>query len=71
MSEPLPTYAAGEWAWLSDSGQACQIVDRQGLWGASSYRVWLPSQDAVVRVPGERLAPLAVASQEKGREAHA
>ena len=58
MSEALPTYAAGEWAWLSDSGQACQIVDRQGLWGASSYRVWLPSQDAVVRVSGERLASL-------------
>ena len=58
MSEPSPTYAAGEWAWLSDPGQACQIVDLQGLWGASSYRVWLPSQDAVVRVSGERLVPL-------------
>jgi len=58
VNEDARVYAAGEWAWLSDSGQACQIVDRQGLWGASSYRVWLPSQGAVVRVPGERLAPL-------------
>jgi len=42
VNEDARVYAAGEWAWLSDSGQACQIVDRQGLWGASSYRVWLP-----------------------------
>lgn len=55
---PASSFAVGDWAWLVDSSQICQVVEQQQLWGAWSYRVWLPSQDAVIRVSGDRLARL-------------
>ena len=45
-------FQAGAWVWLQDPGVVCQVVEGQALWGASSYRVWLPAQDAVIRVDG-------------------
>ena len=53
------TWAIGAWLWHSDSQALCQIVDVQPLWGQTSYRVWLPNPDTVVRVPAHRLEPLA------------
>src|SRR5215475_9329175 len=53
------TWAIGDWLWHSDSQTPCQIVDIQPLWGQTSYRVWLPNPDTVVRVPAHRLEPLA------------
>jgi superfamily II DNA or RNA helicase len=53
------TWAIGHWVWNSNSQELCQIVDVQHLWGQSTYRVWLPNSDAVIRVPANRLEPLA------------
>ncbi len=53
------TWAIGDWLWHSDSQALCQIVDVQPLWGQTSYRVWLPNPDTVVRVSAHRLEPLA------------
>lgn len=53
------TWAIGDWLWHSDRQELCQIVDVQPLWGQTSYRVWLPNSDAVIRVPANRLAHLA------------
>src|SRR5215470_3484448 len=52
------TWAIGDWLWHSDYQALCQIVDVQSLWGQTSYRVWLPNPDTVVRVPAHRLEPL-------------
>ncbi len=52
---------SGEWAWAVDHRQVCQILEKQTLWGSIAYRVWLPAQDVVVRVPGDRLKPVAAA----------
>ena len=52
-------WAIGDWVWHSDSQALCQVVDAQHLWGQSTYRVWLPNSDTVVRAPTHRLEPLA------------
>jgi superfamily II DNA or RNA helicase len=33
-------------------------VDREEIWGETSYRVWLPGKDAVVRARSDELGPL-------------
>jgi superfamily II DNA or RNA helicase len=48
-------YQPGEWAWSLEHRQACRIVEGQGLWGEVLYRVWVPSDDAVVRVRADQL----------------
>lgn len=48
----------GDWAWLVDRSQPCKVVDKQRLWGTTVIHVWLPTQDAVMRVPAERLRSL-------------
>ena len=36
----------------------CKVIEEQTLWGQPICRVWLPNQDAVVRVPRSDLQPL-------------
>lgn len=49
----------GEWAWSEEHRQVCRVVDVQSLWGEILYRVWLPAEDTVLRVPADRLRPAA------------
>ena len=37
---------------------ACKLLDEQTLWGQTVCRVWLPTQDIVVRLPRSALQPL-------------
>ncbi len=36
----------------------CKVIEEQILWGRAVCRVWLPSSDAVVKVPRESLKPI-------------
>jgi superfamily II DNA or RNA helicase len=45
----------GAWVYSTDHGQLCRVIERETLWGETTCRVWLPSQDAVVRVRAEQL----------------
>ena len=47
-----------DWTWSKEHQQICRVVDAQTLWGETTYKVWLPTQDAVVRVRAEQLQPL-------------
>lgn len=47
------------WKYSTIHNSACKIIDEQTLWGQTLCRVWLPNQDAVVRVPQSDLQPLA------------
>ena len=38
------------WKYSTIHKSVCKVVDEQTLWGQTVYRVWLPNQDAVVRV---------------------
>jgi hypothetical protein len=48
----------GDWAWNAEYETICRIIDVQTAWGHRLYWVWLPTQDAVVCVPTDRLEPL-------------
>ena len=45
----------GAWVYSNDHGQLCRVVESERLWGETTCRVWLPSQDVVVRVRAEQL----------------
>ena len=48
-------------AWLFSTSHncACKLLDEQTLWGQTVCRVWLPTQDIVVRLHRSALQPLA------------
>jgi hypothetical protein len=48
----------GDWAWNAEHEAGCRVIDVQSVWDHTLYRVWLPIEDAVVRVGADRLKPL-------------
>lgn len=46
------------WQYSTVHNSACKVIEEQTLWGQTVCRVWLPNQDAVVRVPRSVLRPL-------------
>lgn len=46
------------WRYSTVHNSACKVIEEQTLWGQMVCRVWLPNQDAVVRVPRSALRPL-------------
>ena len=61
------------WQYSTVHKSACKVLEEQTLWGQTVCRVWLPNQDAVVRVPSSALRPLSADLQpeiEAGRIAY-
>lgn len=61
------------WQYSIVHNSACKVIEEQTLWGQTVCRVWLPNQDAVVRVPRSTLRPLSADLQpeiEAGRIAY-
>ena len=61
------------WQFSTVHNSACKVIEEQTLWGQTVCRVWLPNQDAVVRVPRSALRPLSADLQpeiEAGRIAY-
>ena len=54
-----PSFVSGHWAWSLEHQQVCRVVEKQDLWGDTSYRVWLPAEDAIVRVRSSQLGQTA------------
>ncbi|MGI6656128.1 MAG: DEAD/DEAH box helicase [Desulfobulbus sp.] len=46
------------WQYSTVHNSACKVIEEQTLWGQTVCRVWLPNQDAVVRVLRSALRPL-------------
>ena len=46
------------WQYSTIHNSPCKVVDEYTLWGQTMCRVWLPNQDAVVRLPCSALQPL-------------
>ena len=46
------------WQFSTTHNSVCKVLEEQTLWGQTVCRVWLPNQDAVVRVPYATLLPL-------------
>ena len=49
------------WYYATEYREPCRVVESQAIWGQEFSRVWLPVQDAVVRVRSDTLLPLAEA----------
>jgi len=47
--------AVGDWAWSIEHQELCRILDIQELWDGTSYRVWLPTKEQVVRLRADQL----------------
>ena len=45
------------WQYSTVHNSACKVIEEQTLWGQTVCRVWLPNQDAVLRVPRSNLRP--------------
>jgi superfamily II DNA or RNA helicase len=61
------------WQYCTVHNSACKVIEEQTLWGQTVCRVWLPNQEAVVRVPRSALRPLSADLQpeiEAGRIAY-
>ena len=52
-------WVVGDWCWNTRHASPCRVVERQDVWGETSYRVWLPTKEAVVRARASDLAQLA------------
>ena len=46
------------WQFSTVHNGVCRVIEEQTLWGQTVCRVWLPRQDAVVRMPRSALRPL-------------
>lgn len=46
------------WQYSTIHKATCKVIDEQTLWGQTVCRVWLPNQDAVVKVPKTALRSL-------------
>ncbi len=52
------SWQIGEWAWSIAHDEPCRVIEVENLWDAAAVRVWLPTRDAVVRVPESGLRAL-------------
>lgn len=48
-------FKAGEWAWSTEHDEPCRVIDSSELWGRTTFLVWLPRRDAMVRLSEEAL----------------
>jgi hypothetical protein len=56
----------GDWAWNIEHGRICLILETQSLWDDRAYRVWVPDNDLVTRVPADQLGPIDQAPEATG-----
>jgi len=47
-----------EWQYSTIHNCICKVIEEQTLWGQTVCRVWFPSSDAVVKIPGSALKPI-------------
>lgn len=73
MKSPEIEGISTDWQFSTAHNSACKVIEEETLWGQAVCRVWLPNQDAVVRVPRSALRPLSADLQpeiEAGRIAY-
>ncbi len=68
-NKELVDIRAHSWLYSTAHNCACKIIEEQTLWGQTVCRIWLPNQDAVVRIPRSALRPLS-ADFQSDIEAH-
>ena len=51
-------FIVGKWCWHIRYAAQCRIVDSQDILGATTFRVWLPTKNAVLRARAHELTTL-------------
>lgn len=51
-------FMTNTWQYSTIHNSPCKVIEQQVLWGQTVCRVWLPTQNAVVRIPCSDLRPL-------------
>jgi hypothetical protein len=51
-------FIVGKWCWHIRYAAQCRIVDSQDILGATTFRVWLPTKNAVLRARSQELTTL-------------
>jgi len=54
---PQSSIAEGDWVHVHSSQTIGKVIEKSCLWGDTSFRVWLPSTDSIVRVSSSQLFP--------------
>ncbi len=49
--------SAPSWVYSLPHRQRCRVVDVQTLWGETLYRVWVPTDDIMVTLRSDQVAP--------------
>ncbi len=62
LTKSLVSIRVNSWFYSLDHHCPCQVIETQTLWGETICRVWLPSQDVVIKVRSDRLKPLSEAN---------
>jgi len=58
LMKPSVSIRVHPWFYSTTHNSPCKIIEEQTLWDQKVCRIWLPNQDAVVRVPSSALRPL-------------
>jgi superfamily II DNA or RNA helicase len=48
-------FSVGEWLWNDERRQPCKVVECSRLWEDTTYTIWLPATESVVRVTANKL----------------
>lgn len=56
--KPSVSIRVHPWFYSTIHNSHCNIIEEETLWDQAICRIWLPNQDAVVRVPRSALRPL-------------
>jgi len=51
------SFSEGDWVFIHPQKVFGKIIETTSLWGNTSFRIWLPSSDSVVRVDASALSP--------------
>ncbi|RME55979.1 helicase, partial [Candidatus Parcubacteria bacterium] len=51
------SFSEGDWVLVYPQNAIGKIIEKMCLWGNTSFRVWLPSTDSIIRVDASALSP--------------
>mgnify|MGYP001237356710 CR=1 FL=1 len=51
------SFSEGDWVLVRPQQMLGKVIEKSALWGNSSFRIWLPSSDSIIRVDASALSP--------------
>ena len=51
------SFSDGDWVFVQPQRALGKIIEKTSLWGNTSFRIWLPSSDSIIRVDASAVSP--------------